>query len=132
MYNNNLKVYGQYLAEEQAVPQNTSADGNGAELILSGTQGAIEVLAEVVEDVVITDTKTLSIKLQHKDAGGSYADLGQVCEITASGETTKTVGDILGRFVLPTDCKDIIKTVLTTDDVAVTGKLSVYPTYLAR
>lgn len=133
MYNHSLKVHGQYLAEEQSLPQNASADGNGAVLDLRGTMGAMEIAVEVALAVSVADTKNLTIKLQHKDDGGSYADLGTVFSVTAAGAAfTAAAGTVLGRLVLPTNAKKNLKAVLTTTDAAASGKVSVYPHYLAR
>lgn len=135
MYDHELKVYGQYLAKEQALPLNTSADGNGAVLDLSGIQGAVEVVAKVTSEITISDTKVLTIKLQDKDDDGSYADLGIVHQATYSssgGANVVAADTVLGRFVLPTDTKRNLKAVLTTDDAAAAGAVSVYPRFLGR
>jgi hypothetical protein len=132
MYKHTLKVYGQYLAEDQALPQNTSADGNGAVLNLAGTMGGVEVVAAVASAVTLADAKTLSIKLQDSADNETFADLATIYTVTADGATSIVAGTVLGRFVLPTDCEDYVKAVLTTDDAAAAGAVSVYPTYLPR
>lgn len=132
MYDHILKVHGQYLAKDQALPQNGSADGNGAELDFSGSLGGMEVVAEAAGDIALSDGATLGVALMHADAGGSWEPLGQVCSITASGATAIAEGAVLGRFIPPTDAKALTKAVLSTDDEAATGSVSVYPHYLAR
>lgn len=132
MYKHELKVHGEYLAEDQALPQNTSADGNGGELRLSDTQGAIELVGVVEDEISLADTKVLTIKLREKDDGGSYADKATLYTKTASGATTLAAGTELFRYILPTDTKDIIKAQLTTTDAAAAGSVTIYPNYLAR
>lgn len=132
MYDHILKVHGEYLAKEQALPQNASADGNGEEQNFSGSLGSVEVLVEAATDISLADAKTLSVTLQHADKGGVFADLGQVCSATASGATTIKAGAILGRFIPPTDTRVRAKAVIATDDVSAAGSISVYPHYLAR
>ncbi len=132
MYNTILKVHGEYLAKEQALPQNTSADGNGVSRDLSGTLGGVEIVAEVAADITLADTKTLTVSLMDQPDGGSFEELGKLAGVTASGVTTLTAGTILGRFVIPTDAGTMVKAVITTDDSAASGSLSVYPHYLAR
>lgn len=132
MYKKTLKVHGEYLAQAQALPQNASADGNGVELPVDKTHGALEVVVDVDALVGLADTKVLTVKLQHKDVGGAYADLATVYTKTAAGATTLAAGSVLARYILPSDCKALIKAVITTTDAAASGKLNVYPTYLAR
>ena len=133
MYDHELKVYGQYLAEAQALPQNTSADGNGAELDLFGVQGGVEIVAKVNEELALADTKTASIKLQHKDVDGAYEDLATIYSVTADGATTVDADTVLGRFVVPSSTKrGGLKAVLTTDDAAADGSVDIYPRMLAR
>ena len=134
MYKHTLSVDGEYLAKEQSLPQNTSADGNGVALDLRGSMGGVEIVARATDDISIAATKSLSITLQHKDEGGAYADLGEVFAVTAGAEDAWTAesGEILGRFVPATDVKEHLKVVLATDDAAASGAVSVLPTYLAR
>lgn len=133
MYKHTLSVDGEYLAKEQSLPQNASADGNGAVLDLRGSLGGVEIVARAAGDISIADTKSLTITLQHKDTDGAYADLGEVFAVTAAGAAwTAEDGEILGRFVPATDLKEHLKVVLATDDAAASGAVSVLPTYLAR
>ncbi|MDP2876859.1 MAG: hypothetical protein Q8O00_11790 [Holophaga sp.] len=132
MYKKTLKVFGEYLAQSQSLPLNASADGNGVELPVDKTMGALEVVVEVDAQVGLADTKVLSVKLQHKDVGGAYADLATIYAKTAAGATTLAAGSVLARYTLPSDCKALIKAVITTTDAAATGKLNVFPSYLAR
>lgn len=132
MYDHILKVHGEYLAKEQALPKNASADGNGEEQNYSGSLGSVEILAEAATDIALADTKTLAVSLEHADKGGVFTDLGRVCSATASGATTIKAGTVLGRFIPPTDTKARTKAVITTDDASVAGAISVYPHYLAR
>lgn len=133
MYKHTLSVDREYLAKDQALPQNTAIDGNGAVLDLRGSMGGVEIVARAASALSIADTKSLTITLQHKAEGGAYADLGEVFAVTA-GEAAWTAadGEILGRFVPATDVKEHLKVVLATTDAAASGSVSVLPTYLAR
>lgn len=133
MYKHTLSVDGEYLAKEQSLPQNASVDGNGAVLDLRGSLGGVEIVARAASALSIADTKSLSITLQHKAEGGSFADLGEVFGVTAAGGAwSAAAGEILGRFVPATDLEEHLKVVLSTDDAAASGAVSVLPTYLAR
>ncbi|BBD08750.1 hypothetical protein [Desulfovibrio ferrophilus] len=132
MYNHILKVHDQYLAKDMALPQNASQAGNGETLNFSGSLGGVEVLAEVTGDIALADTKTLTVGLEHSDSGQSWEPLGEVCKLTASGPLSIEAGTVLGRFIPPTDTKALTRAVITTDDAAASGFLSIYPHYLAR
>jgi hypothetical protein len=133
MYKHTLSVDGEYLAKDQALPQNASADGNGVVLDLRGTMGGVEIVARAAGAISIADTKSLTLTLQHKADGGAYADLGELFGVTAAGGAwTAASGEILGRFVPDTDVEKNLKVVLSTTDPAASGSVSVLPTYLAR
>lgn len=132
MYDHTLKVHGQYLAKEQALPQNGTADGNGAVLDLTGTMGGVEIVARIAGDVTLADTKTMTIGLKQSADGEAWEGLATLFTLTSDGGDSLAEGTVLGRFVLPTDVEPNVKATLTTDDAAVTGSVSVYPHYLAR
>lgn len=133
MYKHELTVAGQHLAEEQTLPQNASADGNGGAFDFAGTNGAIEIVVKVGATAIgLADTKVLIVKLQHADGDDAMADLATIYSKTASGATTLAAGTELARYVLPSTVKDRVKAVLTTTDAAATGKITVSPVYLAR
>lgn len=134
---NGLKHYvdinGQNFAKAQALPQNTSADGSGGGIELSGINGAIEALARVNTAVTIADTKALTIKLQHSADGSSWTDLGTIYSLTAAGGNGSLAADTeLGRFALPSTVRRYVKAVITTTDAAAAGKVDVIPVYLPR
>lgn len=132
MLNHDLKFFGQYFAKEQSLPQNTSADGNGGEFHLADLQGSLEVIVKVNAQISLADTKVLTVKLQDKATGGSYADKATIYTKTASGATVLPLGTELARFVLPTDLKELVKVVISTTDAGAAGKLDIYPRMLAR
>lgn len=127
------QVYGEWLANAQALPQNTSADGNEGPIQVNGTLGGIEVVVRANTAIAIADTKALTVKLQHRDKGGAFADLATVVNLAAAaGSGTIAKGAELGRFALPSTVKAEVKAVITTTDAAASGKLDVIPTYLPR
>lgn len=133
MYKHELTVADQHLAEEQTVPQNASADGNGGEFDFSGTNGAIEIVVKVGGTAIgLADTKVLTVKLQHADGSDAMADLSSIYSKTASGATTLAADTELSRYVLPSTVKSRLKAVIATTDAAATGKINVSPVYLAR
>ncbi len=126
-------IHGQGLANAQALPKNTSVDGNEGPLEVSGTNGAIEVVARIHADATIANAKTLTVKLQHSDDGVTFSDLGVVGALTAAAGSGALPADTeLGRFALPSNVKEYLKTVIVTDDPAAVGKIDVIPTYLPR
>lgn len=126
-------IHGQSLANAQALPQNASADGNEGPIKASGTNGAIEIVVRVNAAITVADTKTLTVKLQHRNGADAFADLATIYTKTyAAGNGAIAKNTELARFVLPSNVKDDVKVVITTDDAAAAGKLDVIPTYLAR
>ena len=128
-----VDIHGQNFAAAQALPQNTSSDGNGGGIELSGIIGAVEAVARGNTAVTIADTKALTIKLQHSNDGSSYADLGTIYTLTAaSGSGSLAAGTELGRFALPSTVRKYVKAVITTTDSSAAGKVDVIPAYLPR
>jgi len=134
-YNGEIKFYDDYLAKSKDVPLNASADGNGGLFDnISKTNASIEVVAKVVEDISIADTKAITVKLQHSDDKTVFTDLQTLYTKivdNAAGETIPA-GTELARFIPPTTSKKWIKAVLTTTDAAAEGKIDIYLNYIPR
>jgi hypothetical protein len=128
MYKHTLKVHGQYLAQAQPLPAGAGEDGNGATLKLSGDLGGQEVAVEAASAVTLAAGKALTVTLKHSDNGAEWEELGAV----KAGAGEYPAGDILARFVIPTNCRKLVKAHLATDDAAASGSVHVYPHYLAR
>jgi hypothetical protein len=128
---NYANVYGQNLADAQALPQNTTWTGPAVKL--AGTLGGIEVVVRAHSALALADTKTLTVKLRHAGADLAYADLATVYAATAAaGSGAKPKNAELARFVLPSNVKANVLATVTTDDAAATGTLDIIPTYLPR
>ena len=130
-----LRQAEDFLAKAQALPQNTSADGNGGAFKHADTQGSIEVLAVVNEEITLADTKALTVKLQESSDNGvadAYADLHTLYTKTSSGGDTIAAGTLLGRVLIPLTAEKYIKAVLVSDDAALTGKVDVFAVYVPR
>jgi len=135
MYNFDIKDDAGYYCEAQAVPQNTSTAGAGGVKQLSGTHGGIEIVAVVTTALALADTKVFSIALQTSSdnaVADAFATKETLYTVTASGATAVAAGTVLARYVLPTDTERYTKIVLTSDDAAMTGAVSVYGRYLPR
>lgn len=125
------RIHGQDLADAQTVPQNDTWTGTAIKL--SGTLGAVEVVARVHTALAIADTKTITVKLRHAAADLNYSDLATLYTLTAAGGNGAIAADTeLGRFVLPSNVKENVLATITTDDAAATGKVDIIPTYLPR
>lgn len=130
---NYVQVYGQGLATAQAVPQAATVDGNEGPIRAGGTQGAIEVIVRANTAITLADTKTLTVKLQHRSGTAPFSDLATVVALTAAaGSGAIARNTELGRYVLPGTTGDEVKAVISTTDPVVTGKIDVIPTYQAR
>ncbi len=128
-----LRSADDFLALDQTIPSNTSADGNGGSFDLGNTQVALEVVAEVGSvDLAITDTKVFSIKIQDSADNSSFADLATVYTITAAdGNGAIVASTELGKLVVPPNARRYVKAVLTTNN-ADTGKVNVFLAYIPR
>lgn len=128
-----VAINGQSLANAQTLPQNAAADGNEGPIKASGTMGAIEIVVRANTAVTIADTKTLSVKLQHRDGTAAFVDLSTIYALTAAAGSGAIAKDAeLARYILPTTVKEEVKAIITTTDAAASGKIDVIPTYLAR
>jgi hypothetical protein len=127
-----------YLAEAQAVPQNTTAAGNGGAKYVAGIQAAAEILAIANEAVVIAAGKNFTIKIQDcETALGTFADLTTIFSLASpASETTYAAGYEFKtgeeRYALPTDAKDYVKASIVTTDAAADGKLDIVLHYIPR
>lgn len=128
-----IKFADDYLAKAQAVPQNTTADGNGGVFEnLGQTQGSLEIVVKVNTAIVITDTKVITVKVQDSADNLSFADYETLYTKTASGATTLAVGTELKRFIVPKTMKRYSKAVLVSNDAGVVGKVDIYLNYIPR
>lgn len=126
-----MNVYGENLANAQALPQNTTWTGTAVKL--AGTLGGIEVVARAHTALNVADTKTVTIKLRHAGSDLVYSDLVTLYTHTAAaGSGAKPKNTELGRFVLPSDAKVNVLATIVTDDAAATGQVDIIPTYLPR
>ena len=131
---NDLRARPDHLAYRQALPDTTSEDGNGAGLLIGKTQGALEVVVRVYEDIGLTGD--LTVKLQEADTEtGSYTDItGATFTITnpAVGTTGKAPVELV-RFALNRNVKAYVKAVITTTATpSAAGALNIYPAYFSR
>lgn len=131
-YNGIIRSDADYMAKAQTLPQNDTADGNGGSFEYANTQASLEVIVIVNEEITLTDLKSLTIKLQDSADNSAFADLQTLYTKTSSGGDTIPADTELGRFVLPTTTKRYVKVVLISDDVAIAGKVDIFPTYLPR
>lgn len=129
MYGQTLKVHGQYLAKGMALPKNTETVGNGALQELSGTLGGVEIVAEAETSLTLKDGGILTVTLEHGDSG-DFEPLSTLCKVT--GGTAIDAGEVLGRYVVPTDAARFVRAKVATTDSGAGGSITVYPHYLAR
>jgi len=133
MYKHHLKVYDEYLAKAQALPQNTTADGNGALLRVKGAMGGVAATAQINTALTLAAGKQLSVKL-YQDPGetGVFEYLADLCTASGANANLSNVGHILGQYVFPETLAGPVKATLTTDDGSAAGKLDIFLEYLAR
>lgn len=130
---NYVQVHGEGLATAQPLPQNATVDGNGGPIRAGGTQGAIELIVRANTALTLADSKTLTVRVQHRSGSAPFTDLATVVSLTASGGSGAIARDAeLGRFVLPGTTGNEVKAIITTTDPAASGRIDILPTYQAR
>jgi hypothetical protein len=136
MYNHKVRFDDDYFAKAQTVPANDSADGNGGVKDFSNLQASLEILAIANEDITIAAGKNFTIKLQDcATALGTFADFQTIYSLASpAAQTVLAAGTQLGESytISKKDEDPYLKIVLTTNDAAATGKVDVFPHYIAR
>jgi len=133
MYNHILRASDGYYATGQTVPQNTSAFGDEGSLFTGNAQGAMAISIFAKTDVVLADTKVLTLNIYDSADNSTFALFAKCTSVTADGETTYSAGDQIGDdYVLPPSANEWTKAQLVTDDAAVTGTVDVFLHYLPR
>ncbi len=133
--NEDIKVYGESFFDDTTVPQNDTTNSDGYNVSTCAVLGSFRVKAVVGDTKIsLANGQALTITLQDSDTDvdGDYAALATIYTITASGATELAVGADLGEIVLPYTAKQFVRATITTDDVAATGTIMVYPVYLPR
>jgi flagellar basal body rod protein FlgG len=131
--NENLKAADSYYLDGVTVPQNTTTLGAAVRTEVAAIQGAQAVKVDVDTDIVITDTKIVTISVEHGDTeSGSFSTLATIYTVTASGETTIDAGEEIANFVLPDNTKAWTRLNITTDDTGVVGAVTGFIHYLPR
>jgi len=129
-----IRDYDGYLAKAQALPQDDSADGNEGAYLLGNTNGALRIQTYVTTAWDLTDTKIASIDLYDSADGVTYAKFATLYTITAAaGSGVILAGVKLGDdYIIPPDCNQYVKVVITTDDADVVGAIDTPISYLSR
>ena len=133
MYKHTLRIQDTQLATAQTLPRNTSAVGNAGPQSAGGLLGGAEVVMVAASAVTIADAKSVSLGLEDSADGISFAAVPITCKRTVSGgaRTWKT-GEVLARLPVPSDCRELLRAVLSTDDAAAAGTVDVIFDYLPR
>jgi len=114
------------------VPANTNTDSTALRTEVEAIQGAQSVYVKVDTDIVITDTKVVTVIVEDSADNITFTQLAELYTVTASGETTLDAGGILAQYVLPDNAKAYTRLNVATDDTGVVGKLTAYLRYLPR
>ena len=125
MYDHTLKVDNEYLLESYDI---TGGDTTSSSLYLGGSQGGIEIQAIVAESLQFDD---LTIEVEHSDDDSSFSTLATLYDNTGNTDATEDADAVLERFTLPQDCKPYVRVAVTVA-AGDSGKLTVYPAYVAR
>lgn len=133
MYKHLVKVYGEDLIAESAVPQNTSLAGTNV-ISAGGTMASLQAVMLASEAVTITAAKAITLEiLEDASKDGAFTSITGSKSITApTGNLSVPAGEVIMRVPLTEQTKDYIKAKVTTDDTAASGKIAVILEYLPR
>ncbi len=133
MYDHQLRIHGESLALNQALPKNAQAVGNGGPQRAGSLMGAAEAVVKAVSPVSLAANKSLTVILEDGDEPGTLSPLPLTFKLTAGATAlTREAGSILGRIPLPSDCRRYVRVTLGTDDASATGAVDVFFQYLPR
>ena len=133
MYNQKLRVNGEYLAKAQTVPVNTTAAGNSGPIRADNTMGGLELQIVAATAIAISAGKSLTVNLLDCDTqGGTFATLPQSFKATYASAKSFKAGELIGVLPLPSTCRQFVKVSLTTDDTAPTGTVDIFAGYNPR
>lgn len=122
-----LTAYGENLADDLALPKNTTATTSGKKI--GGTMGSVEMLARAVSPVKVAAGKSLTIAVQHSDTDADYQPTGWAFSLAAPDLGTDVV---VTRFCFPSNIKKYVRCAVSTDDAAAVGTISLDLVYLPR
>lgn len=132
MYKHNLKVCGEYLIKNSALPQNASQEGSNVVRAGGGICG-LEIVCAANGAATLTAGKNVSISALQSMDGDTFIALPVAGQQSISADKTSFEdGEIMARLPLPSEAMPYIKASLTTDDAAATGNFDLFLAYLAR
>ena len=128
----NLKADNGYYLEGATIPKNTTLNSASIRTENGAINGAQAIYVEAKTDIVISDTKVLTVNIEDSADDTTFAKLAEVYTVTASGATTITAGTIIANFILPDNAKTFTRVSITTNDASVVGTGDAYLQYKAR
>lgn len=132
-FSDRLRANPDYLAYQQAIPQNTNADGNRGSLELGNVQGRLEICIEIQEDIDLTDANVLTILLEGSATEtGTYATVDTYTLTAAAGSGVITAGTVIHKYIwVPEEDPMWCNVNIATDDADVDGAFDVYVRLIA-
>lgn len=91
-----------------------------------GGQLGTKIILRANEDVALADTKVMTLNITTSDTeAGTFTGLVS-SSVTASGATVYEAGAVIAEVNLPRTAKEWTKAVVSTDEVAPSGKFDVF------
>lgn len=133
MYDHMLRIYGTNLASEQTLPANTSATGNGGGQSAGGLLGSTEMVMVAATAVSLTSGKAVTMTLEDSDDNETFTAVPITSTFTASSTTNSwTAGTVIMRLPVPSDAREYVRVVISTNDSSASGTVDVVFDYLPR
>ncbi len=133
MYNQHLRVYGEHLAKNQALPKNSNVVGNGGFQRAGSTMGAVEIIVQAAEKVSIGANKNISVFMEISDDQQTVETSPYNFKFL-NGSTVRSweAGETIAKLGLPSDSKRFVRLVFSTDDTTASGSVDAGFDYLPR
>ncbi len=133
MYDHQLRIYGEYLAQAQALPKNARAVGNGGGQRAGSLMGAAEAVMRAASPAALAAGKSVSLLFEDSDDNETFRQMPVSFKYTGGPSPTAwEKGCVVGRLPLPSDCRRYVRAVLETDDASASGSVDVNFDYLPR
>lgn len=130
--NERLTGFDCYYYDGVAAPDTTTVTGTELRTEIEGIGGGQEVRIIAATEVTFPTTSNMTITLQDAtEEGGTYADVQELYNVTASGTETITAGTVIAKTTLPVGIRAWTQLEIVTTGTA-TGTVTGFVAYVPR
>lgn len=132
MYKYKLRVNGEYLIKDTALPRNAVV--NGVKAVRAGkSMSGLEIVCAAKGAVTLAAGSEVAINVLHSQDGETFIALpARGLAAISAGKTAFEDGEVIARLALPYDCMPYVKANLGTNDASAGGSFDLFLAYLPR